>query len=99
MAPTPQVSGHKLPVLSHFGSHWFAFPTSQPQLVYLGGSARKEERGERMPYRDPDRALGQIMLTVRDALGLTQSALAEYRGASRRALGAVEGPGLARAHQ
>src|SRR5262249_19217943 len=39
---------------------------------------------ERFPYRDPDRAFGQAMLTLRDALGLTQAALAVHLGVSRR---------------
>jgi WD40 repeat protein/transcriptional regulator with XRE-family HTH domain len=42
---------------------------------------------ERIPYRDPDRAFGQAMLTLRDALGLTQAALAVHLGVSRRTVG------------
>jgi hypothetical protein len=30
---------------------------------------------DRFPYRDPDRAFGQAMLTLRDGIGLTQAAL------------------------
>jgi predicted ATPase/transcriptional regulator with XRE-family HTH domain len=41
-------------------------------------------------YRDRDYAFGQMMLTLRTAIGLTQAALAEAVGVSRRAVGEWE---------
>ena len=41
-------------------------------------------------YREQDYAFGQIMLTLRISLGLTQEGLAEFLGVSRRAVGAWE---------
>ena len=38
-------------------------------------------------YRDRDYAFGQAMLTLRTAIGLTQTGLADYLGVSRRAVG------------
>ena len=48
---------------------------------------------KRFSYRDRDYALGQAMLTLRSAVGLTQSGLAEYLGVSRRAVGEWEAGG------
>src|SRR6185503_7465654 len=45
---------------------------------------------EQLPYNDADYAFGQVMLTLRTAIGLTQSALGDYLGVSRRAIGAWE---------
>src|SRR6476469_9251574 len=42
------------------------------------------------PDNDADYAFGQVMLTLRTAIGLTQSALGDYLGVSRRAIGAWE---------
>src|SRR4051794_2876261 len=39
------------------------------------------------PDHEPDFAFGQVMLTLRTAIGLTQVGLAEYLGVSRRAVG------------
>ena len=44
-------------------------------------------------YRDPDYAFGQVMLTLRTRIGLTQAALADYLGVSRRAVGDWEAGG------
>ncbi len=38
-------------------------------------------------YRERDYAFGQQLLTLRTAIGLTQSGLAEYLGVSRQAVG------------
>jgi transcriptional regulator with XRE-family HTH domain len=42
---------------------------------------------KRSSYRDRDYAFGQTMLTLRSAIGLTQTGLADYLGVSRRAVG------------
>jgi transcriptional regulator with XRE-family HTH domain len=42
-------------------------------------------------YRERDYAFGQVMLTLRTRLGLTQTALADALGVSRRAVGDWEG--------
>jgi transcriptional regulator with XRE-family HTH domain len=44
-------------------------------------------------YRDRDYAFGQMMLTLRIAIGLTQSGLADLLGFSRRAIGEWESGG------
>jgi transcriptional regulator with XRE-family HTH domain len=41
-------------------------------------------------YGERDYAFGQMMLTLRTAIGLTQTGLAEYLGVSRRAVGEWE---------
>ncbi len=41
----------------------------------------------RFSYRERDYAFGQQLLTLRTAIGLTQSSLAEYLGVSRQAVG------------
>src|SRR6476660_7215311 len=41
----------------------------------------------RLPHYEQDFAFGQLMLTLRTAIGLTQAGLAEYLGVSRRAIG------------
>jgi transcriptional regulator with XRE-family HTH domain len=38
-------------------------------------------------YREPDHSFGQTMLTLRTAIGLTQTKLAGFVGVSRRAVG------------
>ena len=38
-------------------------------------------------YRDHDYAFGQVMLTLRTAIGLTQTALADTLGVTRRTIG------------
>ena len=45
----------------------------------------------RTSYRDLDTAFGQMMVTLRTAITLTQTELAEFLGVSRRAIGAWEG--------
>ncbi len=45
---------------------------------------------QRFSYRDRDYAFGQVMLTLRTAIGLTQAGLADYLGVSRRAVGEWE---------
>src|SRR6476646_2136925 len=48
---------------------------------------------QQLPYNDdnnPDYAFGQVMLTLRTAIGLTQASVADYLGVSRRAIGAWE---------
>src|SRR6478735_1703714 len=45
---------------------------------------------QQLPYNDVDYAFGQLMLTLRTAIGLTQSGLGDYLGISRRAIGAWE---------
>ena len=42
------------------------------------------------PYRERDYAFGQVMLTLRTAIGLTQAELADFLGISRRAVGEWE---------
>ncbi len=44
----------------------------------------------RFSYREQDYAFGQMMLTLRTDIGLTQGSLAEFLGVSRRAVGAWE---------
>ena len=46
---------------------------------------------KRYSYRERDYAFGQLMLTLRTAIGLTQAGLAERLGASRRAVAEWEG--------
>jgi transcriptional regulator with XRE-family HTH domain len=41
-------------------------------------------------YREQDYAFGQLMLTLRTAIGLTQAGLAEFLGVSRHAVGGWE---------
>src|SRR3954471_132237 len=41
-------------------------------------------------YEDADYAFGQVMLTLRTAIGLTQAAVAAYLDVSRRTIGAWE---------
>ena len=41
---------------------------------------------QQLPYNDADYAFGQVMLTLRSAIGLTQAAVAELLGVSRRAV-------------
>jgi WD40 repeat protein/transcriptional regulator with XRE-family HTH domain len=41
-------------------------------------------------YREPDYAFGQLMLTLRMAIGLTQAGLADHLGVSRNAVGGWE---------
>ena len=38
-------------------------------------------------YRDRDYAFGQVMLTLRTKIGLTQAGLADFLGVSRRTVG------------
>src|SRR5579871_4547926 len=45
---------------------------------------------EPSPYREQDYAFGQMMLTLRNNIGLTQEGLAEFLGVSRRTVGAWE---------
>ena len=45
---------------------------------------------QQLPYNDADYAFGQLMLTLRTAIGLTQAAIGDYLGVSRRAIGAWE---------
>ncbi len=49
---------------------------------------------KRSSYREQDYAFGQLMLTLRTRVGLTQAGLADLTGVSRRAVGEWEG-GLA----
>jgi len=42
---------------------------------------------DRLPHYEQDYAFGQLMLTLRTAIGLTQVGLAEYLGVSRRSVG------------
>ena len=46
---------------------------------------------KRYSYRERDYAFGQLMLTLRTAIGLTQAGLAERLGVSRRAVAEWEG--------
>lgn len=41
-------------------------------------------------YREQDHAFGQLMLTLRTAIGLTQAGLAGHLGVSRNAVGGWE---------
>ena len=50
-------------------------------------SGQKEELLKQPSYRERDFAAGQAILTLRTAIGLTQTGLAEYLGVSRRAVG------------
>src|SRR6266446_8484988 len=55
-----------------------------------------KERGGRMKrstYAESDYAFGQVMLTLRTSIGLTQAGLAELLGVSRRAIGKWEAGG------
>src|SRR5258708_35882998 len=57
---------------------------------YCPGFTRRRKFMERHSYRDRDYAFGQMMLTLRTAIGLTQTGLPDYRGVSRRAVGDSE---------
>src|SRR5262249_41266531 len=61
-----------------------AFQRSSP------GFSRRREFMKPHSYRDRDYAFGQMMLTLRTAIGLTQTAFADYLGVSRRAVGEWE---------
>jgi transcriptional regulator with XRE-family HTH domain len=45
---------------------------------------------EKASYREQDYAFGQLMLTLRTAIGLTQAGLADQLGVSRHAVGGWE---------
>ena len=46
---------------------------------------------KRSSYGERDYAFGQIMLTLRTAIGLTQAGLADHLGVSQRVVGEWEG--------
>ncbi len=64
-----------------------------PDLPYsdFRGLIRRVRPLKHTSYRERDHAFGQAMLTLRTAIGLTQTALADYLGVSRRAVGEWEG--------
>ncbi len=63
----------------HFTSHYF------PLLWFVSALKGNVMRGS--SYRDRDYAFGQVMLSLRTTIGLTQVALADFLGVSRRAVG------------
>src|SRR5258708_6256719 len=67
-----------------------ALSTPRRSHRYCPGFTRRRKFMERHSYRDRDYAFGQMMLTLRTAIGLTQTALADYLGVSRRAVGEWE---------
>jgi len=56
-----------------------------------GGSRGRETAVKRTSYGERDYAFGQLMLTLRTTIGLTQAGLAERLGVSRRAVAEWEG--------
>src|SRR2546423_14906980 len=58
----------------------------------MAGVARAERRRlvKKAWYREPDYAFGQLMLTLRTRIGLTQAGLAKLLGISRHAVAAWE---------
>src|SRR6476646_1504222 len=55
------------------------------------GHAERTSLVTKFAYRERDYAFGQLVLTLRTAIGLTQSGLAERLGVSRRAVAEWEG--------
>src|SRR5437899_3711744 len=55
------------------------------------GHAERTSLVTKFAYRERDYAFGQLVLTLRTAIGLTQAGLAERLGVSRRAVAAWEG--------
>jgi len=51
------------------------------------GHAERKAPVKRPSYGERDYAFGQMMLTLRAAIGLTQAGLADHLGVSRRAVG------------
>src|SRR5688572_3685914 len=70
-------------VSGHLSSHRFPFL----QSVRLCGRIIGMKRSS---YREQDYAFGQMMLTLRTRIGLTQEGLADFLGVSRRTVGAWE---------
>src|SRR5258705_11240244 len=71
--------------------HWI---TSQFPSVLIpnnpDGNAARSLYMNPSPYRDNDHSFGQTMLTLRSAIGLTQTELSDFLGVSRRTVGAWE---------
>src|SRR5437660_3776431 len=61
------------------------------QCVALLGHAKRRSHMKRYSYSERDYAFGQLMLTLRTSIGLTQAGLAERLGVSRRAVAGWEG--------
>src|SRR6266498_3623455 len=71
-----EVTGHRHTFAPHITSHHSTCVKEKKR-----GTSMKES-----PYRERDYAFGQVMLTVRTRLGLTQSKLADLLGVGRRAV-------------
>jgi len=71
-----EVTGHRDTFAPHITSHHSTCVKEKKR-----GTSMKES-----PYRERDYAFGQVMLTVRTRLGLTQSELADLLGVGRRAV-------------
>src|SRR2546429_2713590 len=76
-----------------WGNHRPSARISRPITLHgLARVARAERRRlvKRARYREPDTAFGQLMLTLRTRIGLTQAGLAKLLGISRHAVAAWE---------
>lgn len=67
-----------------------SFPITSTCFV-PSGHAERRALMKRSSYGERDYAFGQIMLTLRTAIGLTQAGLADHLGVSQRAVGEWEG--------
>src|SRR5579859_149718 len=62
-----------------------------PSCVAAPGHAEGRPRVKRYAYGERDYDFGQLMLTLRTTIGLTQAGLAKHLGVSRRAVAEWEG--------
>src|SRR5260370_7838164 len=59
-------------------------------LVRAGRRAERRRLVKKSSYREQDSAFGQLMLSLRTAIGLTQAGLADLLGVFRNAIGGWE---------
>src|SRR5262249_59989217 len=71
----------------HCPADGMSFPIVSHGFALVGRRAKGDLPVERSLYGERDYAFGQLMLTLRTRMGLTQASLAKLLGISRRALG------------